>query len=184
MTMKTDGALGRRRSDRQLCGNAQRQADQLQRAVDAGAGRKDVPNFPAPDQPARGNRPDLAHGKAVESARTDRPGANGCVVMAVLTMPPLSFRLRRDGKARLRRVREWRMVCGRAAFHQPSGAGAHHSDPPVQSLLRILQRVRRFFEARADRGDAASASISWRRWELVSFLSAAANRCCIRIWMN
>jgi hypothetical protein len=45
-----------------------------------------------------------------------------------------------------------------AGQHGSSRSRPHHPDPPLQPFLHLLQRVRRFFQARPDRRDATGAS--------------------------
>ena len=48
------------------------------------------------------------------------------------------FKFRRDLRALNRRAREWRMIRARSGVNGPSRDGAHHSHPPLQSVLYVL----------------------------------------------
>ena len=77
-------------------------------------------------------------------------------------MADLGFRFRRSWKATHRRSREFMMVAQGRALDRSSRAGAHHSHPALQPRLRVLQRVRRFLQARAAGRHAAAPRPSGR----------------------
>src|SRR4051812_34704242 len=49
--------------------------------------------------------------------------------------------------------------------YRPPGYGAHHPDPALQSLLRLLQRVRRLLQASLHRHDAPPYRPAGSAWD-------------------
>ena len=54
-----------------------------------------------------------------------------------------------------------RMIALGLASNEAPCSGPHHPHAPLQSGVRLLQRIRRPLEAGADRNHVSSASTSW-----------------------